>query len=438
MRKQYKFPRGYTVLTSIPRMFKQIRDSIGTMEESMKLFDGTYSVHLGSKKYIITQDPQFIDHVLRSNHRNYFKSPLQTERLGKFLGKGLLTSNGDYWLKQRRLIQPGFHPDKIQALYEIINKTTIEFLEQLPTGKQNLYPQMNKVAFRLVINTLFNAKVPDHIRNELSLFVSETQAYVIKEIRQPHKNWWFKISGEENKNLQKAQRAREIIRDIIRERKESGKKFNDLLDMLLDARYEDNGEPMNDDQIIDEILVLIIAGHETTANALSWTLYLLANHPDKMKNLREQTAGLGLRDAVMHEGLNNVVKESMRLYPPAYISDRIALHDDTFQNFSFPKDTIVVLFYYGLHRDPKYWTNPNSFQPGRFSKDQEKERAKVYFPFGGGPRLCIGNNFAMAEMTIFLKNFVQHFSVQPTGVEPKLNPQITLKPNQVILDVSKI
>jgi cytochrome P450 len=435
---KYIFPAGYNVLTSIPRMFKQIRDSIGTMEESMSRFNGTYSVHLGKRKYIITQDPGFIDHVLKSNHRNYHKSPLQTDSLGKFLGKGLLTSNGDYWLKQRRLIQPGFHAEKIHALYEIIGKTANDFVSQMREGRQNVYPMMNELAFRMVINTLFNIKVPESVRTQLGEFITKAQAFIIKDIRQPHKSWWFKISGEEKENLDRAAGARAIIRDIIRERKKSSKKFNDLLDMLLDARYEDNGEPMSEEQIIDEILVLIIAGHETTANALAWTLYLLAKNPKDCDALRANTKGLSLQACVTNEHLQRVIKESMRLYPPAYISDRIALQDDSFGGYQYPKGTVIILFYYGLHRDKKFWTEPQAFKPERFSKDNERERAKTYFPFGSGPRLCIGNNFAMAEMTIFLHGFIQRFRLAPTEIDPKLNPLVTLKPDQVTLTLSSI
>jgi cytochrome P450 len=435
---KYIFPTGYNVLTSIPRIFKQVRDAIGTMEESMSRFNGTYSVHLGKKKYIITQDPGFIDHVLKSNHRNYHKSPFQTDSLGKFLGNGLLTSNGDYWLKQRRLIQPGFHAEKIHALYEIIGKTANDFLDQMHEGRQNVYPLMNELAFRMVINTLFNIKIPIDVRNQLGDFITKAQAFIIKDIRQPHKSWWFKISGEEKENLDRAAGAREIIRNIIRERKKSSEKFNDLLDMLLDARYEDTGQAMSEAQIIDEILVLIIAGHETTANALAWTLYLLANNPAECDQLRSETKGLPLQGRVTNERLQRVIKESMRLYPPAYISDRIAIQDDGYAGYTYPKDTVIILFYYGLHRDAKLWSEPLAFKPERFSKENEKDRAKIYFPFGSGPRLCIGNNFAMAEMAIFLHAFIQKFQLHPTEVTPRLNPLVTLKPDQVVLTLSTV
>ncbi|HNC31639.1 MAG TPA: cytochrome P450, partial [Cyclobacteriaceae bacterium] len=237
--KNYALPAGYNFLQSLVRTYKQVKNPIGTMEESMEKFDGTYTVDLGTRRLIATQDPGFIDYVLRTNHKNYHKSPIQTEELGRFLGKGLLTVNGDYWLKQRRLIQPGFHLDKIHALYAIIKKTVDDFLASLPTGRIDVYPYMHKLAFEIVINSLFNIKVPQETRDQLSDFINEVQAFVIKDLRQPYKSWWFKLSGEVEKNLQRSGNARVIIRDIINTRKQSGQKFNDLLDMLLDARYED-------------------------------------------------------------------------------------------------------------------------------------------------------------------------------------------------------
>jgi cytochrome P450 len=438
--KKYSMPPGYTFLQSLVRTYKQVKDPIGTMEESMKRFNGTYAVNLGLNRMIATQDPGFIDHVLRANHKNYFKSAIQTEQLGKFLGKGLLTSNGEYWLRQRRLIQPGFHIDKINALYGIIKKTTDNFLEKFPTGKEiDVYPLMYKLAFEIVINSLFNIKVPLEDRQQLSTFIREVQEFVIKEVRQPHKNWWFKISGEVNRNLEKAQNARSIIRNIIQERKRSAQTYHDLLDMLPDARYEDNNEPMHEDQIIDEILILLIAGHETTANALAWTLHLLATHPEELRKLKQATQNLTVSESVVSDPLNAVIKESMRLYPPAWISDRVALNDDTYKNFSFPNGSIIIVFYYGLHRDERYWKNPTSFIPERFEKkNSDKEKLKAYYPFGAGPRLCIGNNFAMAEMAIFLHTMIHRFDIKPGTVPPKINPLVTLRPDRVLLDIEQI
>jgi cytochrome P450 len=435
-----KLPPGYSFLQSLWRTYKQISNPVGAMEESMQKYGGTYAVNLGLQRLIATQDPGLIDHVLKVNHKNYYKSVILTEKLGRFLGHGLLTSNGEYWLKQRRLIQPGFHADKIHALYSIMDRTVKEFLDQLPTGEGvDIYPHMNRFAFELVINTLFNVKITMATRSDLNTFITETQNFVVKDIRQPHKSWWFTVSGERKENLQRSEGARQIIRGIIHQRKESPQKFNDLLEMLLDARYEDNGEPMTDDQIIDEILVLLIAGHETTANALSWCLYLLAAHRDELQKLREETRSLAVTEIVKNERLNAVVNEAMRLYPPAWIADRVALRDDTYNNFLIPKDTIVVLFYYGLHRSRQFWTDPVTFKPERFMKNHlEKDKPKAYFPFGGGPRLCIGNNFAMSEMTLFLQAMVQRFDIKPTGIEPVITPLVTLRPDKVVLALESL
>jgi cytochrome P450 len=438
--KPYRIPEGYNFFQSISRTIKQVRDPIGSMEESMRKYDGTYSVMLGSSKFIVTQDPAFIDYVLRGNHRNYHKSPIQTKQLGRFLGNGLLTSNGEYWLRQRRLIQPGFHTEKIQALYEIIQRTIDNFLDKFPCGKSiDVYPLTNRLAFEIVINTLFNIDVPDSVQNELSRLIYELQDYVIRDLRQVYKRWWFRLSGENELHLKKSRRVREIIRQMIRDRKASSQKFNDLLDMLLEAKYEDNGEHMNEDQLIDEITILIIAGHETTANALAWTLYLAANHPQEQVRLRESALSLSVTDSVMSEYFNSVIKESMRLYPPAWISDRLSINDDSYNSFDIPAGTILVLFYYGLHRDPKHWSQPEDFNPERFSKKNfDKEKSKAYYPFGAGPRLCIGNSFAMAEMTIFLQRFFSRFSVSPTDQRPKLVPLVTLKPDNVVLEITKL
>ncbi|MBT1702183.1 cytochrome P450 [Chryseosolibacter indicus] len=430
-------PPGYNVFQSIGRTLKQIKDPIGTMEESMRIYNGTYTVNLGLKRLIATQNPGFIEHVLRVNQRNYFKSEMLTEHLGRFLGKGLLTSNGDYWLRQRRLIQPGFHIDRLKDLYLIMKRTIDEFLSKMQTGLNvDVYPLMHSLAFELVINTLFNVTIPGQVRKQLSTFITETQGFVMKDIRQPHKSWWFRLNGELKKNLIYAQEVRTIIKNMIDQRMAAGRQFNDLLDMLLDARYEDSGLGMQEEQIIDEILVLLIAGHETTANALSFTLYLLANHQHELERLRETTKNVGFHESIKNANILAAINESMRLYPPAWISDRVAVDDDVYDQFKIPKDTIIAVFYYGLHRDPRYWNNPLEFKPGRFlNAATEKDKIRAFYPFGSGPRLCIGNNFALAEMTLFLHSFIHMFDIWATGQTPQLKPLVTLRPDRVLLKI---
>jgi cytochrome P450 len=431
-------PPGYSFFASMVRTYKQAKNPIRTMQESMSRFNGTYTVNLGMMRVIATQDPGLIEYILKSNHRNYHKSQIQTEYLGKFLGKGLLTSNGDYWLKQRRLIQPGFHTEKIHALYATIKRTIDEFLLTIRTGDVDVYPLLHKLAFDIVINTLFTVDVPAAQRQRLATFISDVQEYVIREVRNPHKRWWFQLSGELQKNLNKAADARDLIRSLIRQRLQDKGRHNDLLDMLLEARYEESGQPMTEEQVIDEILIILIAGHETTANALSWSLYLLAQHPDELQIAKEASKSLALHQVVGNDVLNNVLRESMRLYPPAWISDRVALENDEYANFLIPKGTVIVIFYYGLHRDAKEWSDALSFKPARFSNEDNRDIKKIYYPFGAGPRLCIGNNFAMAEMAIFLQSFIQMFHVEPGNIEPTLKPLVTLRPDKVMLKVTKV
>lgn len=434
---RYQYPPGYNFFGTYRRALQVVRSPLETLMESVERFGESYSVTDGiSGRMILTQNPEFIDYVLRKNQKNYYKSRMVTEKLGRFIGNGLLTSNGPYWLRQRRLIQPGFHPQKVKELYGIMNETIGRFLTTLPTGQQvDVYPLMNRLAFDVVVNTLFNINLPSATIAELSRIISEIQEFVITDIRQPYNSWWFEWSGRVRENKAKAERARDILRGVVIERKAGKAKYNDLLDMLLDARYEDTGEGMTEEQILDEILILFIAGHETTGNALTWTLYLLANHPAEIDSLRQETANLSIADTVGHPKLDAVINESMRLYPPAWVSDRVSLEDDSFNGFSYPGGTIIALFYFGLHRSAKYWEDPLLFKPERFLN--EKERSRIFFPFGGGPRLCIGNNFAMAEMALFLKSFVHQFDVQATPVQPKIRALITLRPERVMLTINR-
>lgn len=431
---QYNYPPGYSIFDTYARALKVVKNPLETMMESVEIYGDSYSVAdgIGGNRMILTQDPEFIDYVLRRNQKNYHKSRMVTEKLGRFIGNGLLTSNGAYWLRQRRLIQPGFHPQKVKELYTIMQATIDRFLEKFPTGDAvDIYPLMNRLAFEVVINTLFDVDLPAETITELGRHISDIQEFVITDIRQPYKSWWFGLSGQVNENKRKAGRVREILRGVIQDRKASGKRYNDLLDMLLDARYEDTGEGMDEEQLLDEIVILFIAGHETTGNALTWTLYLLANHPEEWNALREASQALSVPEAVTHPRLSAVLEESMRLYPPAWVSDRVALEDDRFNDFSYPAGTILALFYYGLHRSEKYWEQPAEFKPDRFMK--EKDRGRVYFPFGSGPRLCIGNNFAMAEMALFLKSFVHRFTLAPSPSKPRARALVTLRPEGVIL-----
>ena len=436
-KKKYNLPVGYSLFQTTLKSKEFLNNPIRFISKSMEAFSGTYSASLGiNRKLIITQSPDFINYILKENHRNYNKSELATERAVKFFGKGLLFSNGDYWLRQRRLIQPAFHREKLQGLYSIIIKSIDDFLLQFPIGKSiDIYPLIHRLSFNIIIQSLFDIKLSSQIMEELSQIFTELQDFLIKDINQPLRRFFYLFTGTENTQLKKAKRLREIFIGIINERKASDKNYDDLLDMLLQSKYEDTGEAMTNEQIVDEVLILIFAGHETTANTLSWLLYLLSTNQNTVQKLTNS-----FDDSTIHECLNNqylkaTLNEAMRLYPAAWMTERVAIAEDEFEGFTFPKNTIIIPFFFGLHRDKKLWTEELKFVPERFIIDTTVGKSKNYFPFGAGPRMCIGNNFAMAEMSFFIFSFLKKFQIGSTGQIPGMKALITLRPDKVLLNI---
>jgi cytochrome P450 len=259
--KKYHLPDGYSLFQTTLKSNEFLNNPINFISKSMATFSGTYSAALGfNRKLILTQNPEFINYILKENHRNYNKSEFATERAVKFFGKGLLFSNGDYWLRQRRLIQPAFHREKLQGLYDIIIKTIDEFLLKFPIGKSvDIYPLVHQLSFNILIQSLFDIKLSSQIMEELSQVFTELQDFLIKDINQPLRRFFYPFTGTESIQLKKAQRLREIFLGIIYERKASDKNYTDLLDMLLKSKYEDTGEAMTDEQVVDEVLILIFA-----------------------------------------------------------------------------------------------------------------------------------------------------------------------------------
>ena len=402
----------------------------------MEKFGCTYTATLGlRKKIILTQDADFINHILKVNHKNYHKSPLATERAVEFFGNGLLFSNGDYWLRQRRLIQPAFHKEKLQGLFTIVRQALDDELNAFPTGITDVYPLMHGISFRVLIRSLFDIRLSPGIIAELGSIFTVLQEFLMRDVNRPIQRLLYPINGLKAKHLAKAKRLKEILRTIISERRASTGSYGDLLDMLLNSHYEDDGSAMTDEQIIDEALIMIFAGHETTANALSWMLFLLAGNQDMLGQLKDHVNNTSAESSLRDPFFNAVISEAMRMYPPAWMTERMALNDDAFGEYTYPRGTILIPFFYGLHRSAEVWPEPDSFRPQRFMEDEKLARSKHFFPFGAGPRMCIGNNFAMAEMCFFLHAFLSRFDIRPSGHEPEMRPLITLRPDRIMLDV---
>lgn len=385
----------------------------------------------------MTQNPDFINHVLKENHKNYHKSAI-AQSASRFMGNGILFTNGDFWRKQRRLIQPAFHKEKLQGLQSIIIKTIDEYLTAFPAGDHvDIYPLVHGLSFNVLLQSIFNIPLSAEIITEIGGIFSDIQEFLIRDTNQPLRRLFYSITGEKKGSLKKAKRLREIIRGIITQRKTGNQDNCDLLDMLLNCTDEETGEHMPEEQVIDELLILIFAGHETTANTLSWLLYLLAANQEVLEQLTASFAGKDIYGSLSNEYLKATVYEGMRLYPAAWMTERVAVEDDRFGDFSFPRKTIIIPFFFGLHRDKDIWEDPLGFKPQRFIADPKAARSKYFFPFGAGPRMCIGNNFAMVEMSFFLYAFLREFKIEPTGQVPEMKALITLKPDKVILSIKR-
>jgi cytochrome P450 len=405
----------------------------------MKRFAGTYTAAIGFKrKLILTQHPGFISHVLKENHKNYQKSAISTEAGARYLGNGILFSNNAFWLQQRRLIQPAFHREKLQALQVVIIKTIKESIEKCPTGNAvDIYPFVHGLSFQVLLRSIFDISLsPDTIR-EISQLFGDIQEFLFIDTNQPVRRLWYPFTGSRRKTSRKTQRLRAIIRNIIHQRKSCGEPKGDLIDMLLNSTYEDTGEGMAEEQIIDEVVILIFAGHETTANTLSWLLYLLASHPPMLQQLQSSLTETDFQDALTNERLKATISEGMRLYPAAWMTERVAISADSFGAYTFPAGTIIIPFFFGLHRDEQLWENASIFNPERFMSGEKATRPQNYFPFGAGPRMCVGNHFAMAEMCFFLHTFLTEFQIQSTGHIPTMKALISLRPDKVVLHIKK-
>lgn len=399
-----------------------------------------FLVQVGPKSSVMfTRDAGFTKHMLQKNHRSYQKSSLQTRDLGKYIGNGLLTANGDYWLKQRRLIQPAFHKKKIEGLLQTILGAIDTEVAKIREEKEiDIYPLMSDLAFQVVAKSLFTYTDNQGTIERLQYITEEVQKSLIKEIRQPYKGWWFHLSGQLKQTFGLANEARELLLGIIQDRKKSATSHHDLLDMLLETRYDD-GTAMTDDQLIDELLILFTAGHETTSNALTFTLQLLALHPEIQNKVWEEVKQFSEETLATLEGVGQLtytqqcIEEAMRLYPPVYFSDRVATADDAYEKMEIKKKTTVLISFYEIHRHQDFWENADTFDPDRFHKGFRKENANWYFPFGAGPRMCIGNNFAMYEMMMSIAQVIKKYQLQTSKKEIEYTPLITLKPDQAYL-----
>lgn len=387
--------------------------------------------------------PEHAEQVLKTNAANYKKSAAY-RRLGHIVGEGLLTSEGEFWRRQRRLSQPAYHRRRLGMLAEAIVETTRRMMEERwrPAADRgeavDVAEEMRRLALAIVGRVMLSVDLSKEA-SEVGWAVNEFLAYADRHIRRLYSPP-PSIPTPANLRFRRASRIMdELVYGIIRERRASGEDRGDLISMLLLARDEDTGESMSDQQVRDEVMTTLIAGHETTAAALAWSSWLLATRPDTGKELRREVREvLGNKPAGLeHVGRDGalrytrrVFEETLRLYPPAWMIARIAEQEDEIGGYRIPRGSRVAVSPYLIHRNPEVWPEPARFDPDRFSPEQHESRHRfAHIPFGGGPRGCIGVNLARMEGPLVLATLAQGCELIPApGARVRTTLGVTLRP----------
>lgn len=404
-----------------------------------------YRVPFIFRKVFVTTDLEVIRHVLQTNQKNYHKS-VAYRNLKMALGNGLVTSEGEVWRRNRRLAQPTFYKTQLEGLFNSMVEVAEKYVGNLtgraagPAGLEvEIAEEMMGLTADIVLKTLFSTENQTDT-SEIYRIMVQAQDYIIRRTVKPWLTPVAYLDGRHRRFKKDMAWFDANLFGIIEQRRNDPDPPNDLLTMLLQSRYEDTGEPMSDRQLRDEATTLFAAGHETSSNALTWTLYLLAQNPMVMEKLRREIEDvLGGRtpkfaDLRELEYTAQVIQEGMRLYPPAFAVGREPQADDEILGVKIPKGSVMFISICGLHRHPKYWERPHDFFPEHFSKEKAAERPKLaYLPFGAGPRMCIGNHFAMMEMQLLLVLLVGHFDFNLAAFAPvEPEPLVTLKPKHGI------
>jgi cytochrome P450 len=445
-----RFPPGVSGLRLLLMMPEFRKDVLETFRRLWEQFGDVVCFRGRWISYLLTA-PRHVEHVLQTNSRNYRKGR-HYKLLKSFTGEGLIVSEGEMWLRQRRLAQPVFHRQRIGAFVKIMTDSTEEMLERWRVFAERGEPievvsEIMRLTLGIVGKSLFSTNLGDREAGILGDAFEVIRTYSARRT-------FALISLPESFPTRANRRYRaallsvdKLIYDLIAERRRQKNAAPDLLSMLIEARDAETGVGMNDRQLRDEAATLIGAGYETTTQALGWTWYLLSQQPAAERKLRaELLEVLGGRtptfdDLPKLQYARMVFEEAMRLYPPVWGITRAAINTDEIGGYRVAPDSEMLLLPYLTHRHPQYWEEPDEFIPERFAPEKSSARqAFAYFPFGGGPRQCLGNNFALMEAQLIVAMVAQKYRLELVPgqiVEPE--PSVTLRPRRGLrMTLSKV
>ncbi|MBK8020254.1 MAG: cytochrome P450 [Chloroflexi bacterium] len=410
------------------------RDFLGTVDRQFDTYGDLVKLQFGKEAMVLVSRPEHLHEILVTRADDFHKDRLykDTQRgLAAFLGNGLLTSDGEFWKRQRRLVAPALHTRRIASYAQIMVDTTQEQSKAWRHGeRRDIDHDMMRTTMLIVAQSLFRADVAGQTER-----VGEVMT-ILQNMFAPSNLMPAWVPTPKRLRERRAIRDLDaIVYGLIVQWRARGEDRGDLLSMLMLAR-DDDGNPMSDKQVRDEVVTLFLAGHETTANAMNFTWVLLAQNPAVEARLHEELdrvlAGRTptLDDLPQLPYVEMVIKESMRLYPPAFSFGRQAIRDTSIGEYPIAAATQVTVLSSRTHRDPRYWDSPEQFMPERFSPEREGQIEKyAYLPFGGGPRICVGNSFAMMEARLMLATIAQRYRLRlPPGHQVEVDPLITLRP----------
>ena len=423
-----------------------IRNPVGVFEKYRKQLGPTYTVHLGGgKAAIVSTDPSFVQHVLQKNWANYHMSDIRVRRMGEFQGKGLINSHGKEWMRKRRFLAHGFRPERLAEVLpmqeELVQDSLARFDLDTAEDPIDIHHLMVGLTFRLGAKALFGSRMTDSEVERMGYTINTIQAFILRQIVQPYKIPWFRISGQSARYQRLRIETEQIARDFIAaRRREVGEGDGDLLEYMLVTPYPESDEPLSEEQVLIESLQLLVASNETTTTALTWTLYLLGRHPRFIGAMRDEMNAVLGSDPITFKGLHQlrltlrVLDEAMRLYPSFWMIDRKAVDDDEVGGIHIPAGLTVLTHIYGMHRNTDVWEDPEVFDPSRFEDEAKKHRNPfAHLPFGGGPRKCIGSSMAFMQILLILTTLLRRYDFELVGTEPvDIDPMMILHQGGVI------
>lgn len=417
-------PKGYPGVGVVPHLAK---DPIGYCTEAMRRYDDLIRLDLGfASAYLVTL-PEHIQHVLVDNQDNYWKGKI-FNRARFLFGNGLVLNEGAPWRRQRRLMQPAFQHKRIESLIPLMADVIRRKLERWEGVRRlEMNHEMMTFTLEIVAKTLFSLSVTDAQLAEFARSFDAALKHMSLRMNTFFLPEWFPLPGRRRCDGAVASLER-LVRGIIEARRRSGERPDDLLTLLLDAQDEESGEGMDDRQLRDEVMTTLFGGYEATADALTWTWYFLAENPDVDRRFREEVDRVlggrtpAFEDLGKLEYTARVIQEVLRFYPSFWFSPRAAYQDDEIGGYRVPGGSVLILSHYSTHHHPRLWEDPERFDPDRFLPERAEGRPRhAYFPFGTGPRMCIGRHFANLEMLLVLAMAAQKW-------RPRLAPGRPVEP----------